>query len=109
MAYPKVGEIDASPRVCGHCGTKTIFNVLAIDRTVTEDEEAGWTEVRTLRLLKCQTCSKVNREEIVEFSDDWYPGYEPPVYILYPIETNPPPPAKDMPKNIADTYNEARA
>ncbi len=105
----KEGEIDTSPKICGHCSTKTVFSVLAIDRTVNEDEEEGWTEIRTLRLLKCQSCSKAILEEIVEFSGDWYHGYEPPVYVLYPVETNPPPPTKDMPKKIADIYNEARA
>ena len=63
----KIGKIDTTPRVCGHCNTKTIFSVLAIDITETEDEEAGWSETRTLRLLKCQTCSKVNLEEIINF------------------------------------------
>jgi hypothetical protein len=109
MEHPKAGEIDTRPKICGHCGTKTVFSVLTVDKTVNDDEEAGWTEIKTLRLLKCQTCSKVTLEEIIEFSEDWYPGYEPPVYVLYPTETNPPPPAKDMPENIANTYNEARA
>jgi hypothetical protein len=110
MMHPKAGEIDTRPKNCGHCSTKTVFRVLAIDETVDKDEEANWTEVRTLRLLKCQTCSKVTLEEIVEFSEDWYPEYKPPVYVLYPTETDPPPPpAKDMPENIANTYNEARA
>jgi len=110
MAHPKAGEIDTRPKICGHCGTKTVFSIITIDETVNKDEEAGWTEIRTLRLLKCQTCSKVTLEESIEFSEDWYPGYEPPVYVLYPTETDPPPPpAKDMPENIANIYNEARA
>ncbi len=109
MESPKVGEIDTTPRVCGHCDTKTVFSVLAIDIERTEDEKYGTVEIRTLRLLKCQTCSKATLEETIEWSEDWYPGYEPPVNILYPVETNPPLPAKDMPKSIAPLYNEARA
>lgn len=103
-------EIDTTPRICGHCNTKTIFSVLAVDVTKNEDEEVGWTEVRTLRLIKCQTCSKVTLEETVEFSEDWHPGYEPPVYILYPIKkTNLHLPSEDMPEDIAAIYNEALA
>jgi hypothetical protein len=55
MESPKVGEIDTTPRVCGHCDTKTVFAVLAIEIERTEDEEYGTIEIRTLRLLKCQT------------------------------------------------------
>src|SRR5258708_22988331 len=103
------GEIDTTPRVGGHCDTKTVFTVLAIDIKRTEDEKYGAIEIRTLRLLNCQTCFKATLEEIIEWSEDWYPGYEPPVYILYPVETNPSLPAKDMPESIAPLYNEARA
>src|SRR5437588_11598885 len=106
----KVGEIDTTPRFCGHCSTKTIFSVLAIDINGTEDEEQGWSEFRTLRLLKCLTCSKANLEETVEFSEDWHPGYEPPVYMLYPIlKTNINQPSENMPEDIASVYNEALA
>ena len=81
MESPKVGEVDIIPRICGHCGTKTVFMILAIDIKRDEEEKYGTFEIKTLRLLKCQTCSEPTLEEEIVYSEDSvYPRYVPPVY-----------------------------
>lgn len=126
MESPQVGEIDTIARVCGHCGTRTVFRVLAIDINRTEvemygDESCGQgdviyeaAQIDTLRLLKCQTCSKVTLEETTDYSfrdpemDYRDPEYQPPVYIRYPVVSKAPPATEDMPNDVATIYEEAR-
>src|SRR5258708_2553997 len=85
MEMPGVGETEPHPRICEHCGNKTIFTILAIDQKTDSYEAKDWTLVETSRLLKCKTCLKLVLEKITVFSEDWYPDYEPSVCILYPI------------------------
>jgi hypothetical protein len=109
-------------RTCQHCGNDTVFEVHG---TYSDKEEIvkDIYEITEWRMIGCMTCSKPMLEQTTKAiqeksfgTPDEYEEWEevvvePVTSILYPITNLAviPLTSSDMPKDITDDYNEARA
>src|SRR5258706_7984175 len=109
-------------RLCQHCGNHTVFEV----HGAYSEKEWLATDIYDItewRMLECMTCSKPMLEQTTkviqekrfstpdEYKEWEETVYEPETRILYPITNMAaiPLPLPDMPKDVTDDYNEARA
>jgi hypothetical protein len=109
----------AGPFVCKHCGNETIFKKAGSytyrftdEYRYTGDSEY-WVESEWI-LHKCLTCSQPTLLKLSIDSDEasFYPDGEILYYNrkqLYPIVSDAPDPSSDIPEEIIDDYEEARA
>ena len=109
-------------RQCQHCGNHTVFEVHG---TYLDKEELAKDiyHITEWRMIGCMTCSKPMLEQTTKviqekrFStpdeyEEWEETVEEPeTSILYPTTNMAviPLPLPDMPEDVADDYNEARA
>lgn len=111
-------------RLCQNCGNNTIFEVYG---KYSESEELATNiyHITVWSMLRCMTCSKPMLEQITKVvqekrrldrDTDEYEEWEeilsePETNILYPATNlaSIPQPSHDMPEEVANDYNEARA
>lgn len=108
---------------CQHCGNLTIFEVqgrYSEKETLTDTDIYHVTE---WRMMKCMTCTQPMLEQTTQIiqekrsrNEETYEEWEviveePETNIIYPVTNiaEIPIPSPDMPANVAEDYNEARA
>ncbi len=94
--------------VCGHCGNRTLFDVLATHEETKDHWESDGLELVTdyihLYLLLCLTCRKITLQQVIESATEGLPNGNYEERILYPVER---PRLADLPVAIEKRYRAA--
>ncbi len=100
------------PRVCNHCGNKTVFKKQGTYSHRYDEEDLEWWVEYVWEVLECLSCSKPTLWQGRIDSDDVSldPDGEIAYYYwekLYPIASKAPEPSPDLPDDIIKIYKEA--